>query len=112
MPHLQIEAGKKLKDSSQTYVSPRESGRNKEGHWGIWTQCYQYEETWHQSATEHVLRKLKPKNNNKNIYEATYVLGYIVKFKPLHPKSHKALTENNMAIQKASANEKRDASSV
>jgi len=30
--------------------------------------------------------ELKPENNNKDIYEAIHVLGYIVKFEPSHLK--------------------------
>jgi len=65
--------------------------------------------------------KVKPENNNKDIYEAIHLLGYTVKFKAskTHPrhstqntKPHNALTASDTAIQKTSATEKRDASSV
>jgi len=61
--------------------------------------------------------ELKPENNNKNIYEATHVLGYTFKLEPPHPKTQNAkfrnaLTASDMVIQKAFAIEKRDASCV
>jgi len=55
----------------------------------------------------------KPGNNNKDTYEVRHLLDYSVEFEPSHSKREiLQCIVSAMTIQKTSATEKRDVSSV
>jgi len=55
--------------------------------------------------------ELKLENNNKDIYEATHVSGYIIKSESPHPKREIPQCISDTVLQKTRVTEKRDASS-